>query len=268
MLAVETEIEMVRRARVPKRFVAASGRVARWCRERTLDLLFPAACAGCGSELDESIEPRFCAECLGRLLLFTGVTCLKCGVPVPGREPQARCYTCRGAKLHFDETVALGRYEGLLREWLLRMKDARGDSLALAVAELLWQRQGKRFAALQPDVIVPVPMHWRRRLVRRVNSPTLVAERLAQHLRVPLAADLLRRTRHTVPQFSLPPSLRPANVRNAFAVQPGYHLQQAHVLVVDDILTTGSTCSAAARALKKAGAMRVAVVVAARTLRH
>jgi ComF family protein len=170
--------------------------------------------------------------------------------------------------LWFDETVALGRYDGLLRDWLLKIKDGRGDSLALSIAELVWQRNSERLAAMRPDVVVPVPMHWRRRLIRGTNSPAILAERLAGHLQVPHSSDLLRRTRHTPPQFSLPPSERPANVRNAFAVRPGYHLREARVLLVDDILTTGSTCSAAARALKRAGAKFVAVTVAARTLRH
>jgi predicted amidophosphoribosyltransferase len=176
------------------------------------------------------------------------------------------CHACDRTKFAFSEAIALGQYEGLLREWLLRMKDGHGDSLALAIADLAWQRQTDRLAALRPDVVVP--MHWRRRLARGTNSPAIMAERLAGHLSVPLANDLLRRTRHTAPQFSLPPSERSANVRNAFAVRPGYHLQAARVLLVDDILTTGSTCSQAARALKRGGAAFVGVVVAARTLRH
>jgi len=78
----------------------------------------------------------------------------------------------------------------------------------------------------------------------------------------------VRRRRHTEPQFSLPPSQRLPNVRRAFAVRKGYPLTGQHVLLVDDILTTGATCSEAARALKAAGAGRVSVVVAARTLTH
>jgi ComF family protein len=178
------------------------------------------------------------------------------------------CHACGRIKFAFSEAIALGQYEGLLREWLLRMKNGRGDSLALAIADLAWQRQTDRLAALRPDVVVPVPMHWRRRLARGTSSPAIMAERLAGHLRVPLANDLLRRTRHTAPQFSLPPSQRSANVRNAFAVRPGYYLQAARVLLVDDILTTGSTCSSAARALKRGGAAFVGVVVAARTIRQ
>jgi ComF family protein len=231
-------------------------------------LLFPAACVGCSAEIESPGGASICEECLRLLPLFYGATCERCGAPVPGQRPRKRCHTCGNTKLSFDETIALGQYDGPLREWLLRMKDGRGDTLALAIADLVAQRQAERLAALRPDVVVPVPMHWRRRLMRGTNSPAVMAERLAGHLRLPHANDLLRRTRYTVPQFSLPPSKRPANVRGAFAVRPGYHLHQARVLLVDDILTTGSTCSQAARALKQGGAESVVVVVAARTLRH
>jgi ComF family protein len=265
---VDTEVENVRGMSRRKSLAAAGGWFARWCRGAALELLYPAACVGCGIEVDAADETPFCAECLGRLPLFQGATCVRCGGPVPGQVPRNRCYTCGGTKLRFDETVSLGRYDGLLRDWLLRMKHGRGESLTLSIAKLIWRRHSERLAAMRPDVVAPVPMHWRRRLVRGTNSPAILAERLAEHLRVPHAIDLLRRTRHTPPQFSLPPSERPANVRNAFVVRPGYHLRKARVLLVDDILTTGSTCSAAARALKQAGAAFVAVAVVARTLRH
>ncbi|MEX2093625.1 MAG: ComF family protein [Pirellulales bacterium] len=265
---METKIGNVGVSNRRPSLAAAGGRFVRWCRGAGLDLLFPASCAGCGLELEEVGHSPFCFECIGRLTLIRGATCVRCGAPVPGQIARERCYTCRGTKLWFDETVALGQYDGLLRDWLLKMKHGRGESLTLAIAELIWQQQVERLTATRPDVVVPVPMHWRRRWVRGTNSAAVLAERLAERLQVPLAVDLLRRTRHTPPQFSLPPSERPANVRNAFAVRPGYHFEEARVLLVDDILTTGSTCSAAARALKQAGAAHVAVAVAARTIRH
>jgi predicted amidophosphoribosyltransferase len=117
-------------------------------------------------------------------------------------------------------------------------------------------------------VVVPVSIHWRRRWSHGTNSAAVTAEVLADRLRAPLAAGLLRRRRHTPPQSSLPPSERWANVGGAFAVRIGYHLEHASVLLVDDSLTTGSTCSEAARALKRAGAARLMVVVAGRTMSH
>jgi predicted amidophosphoribosyltransferase len=168
--------------------------------------------------------------------------------------------------LWFDETLAAGLYDGRLRELVLRMKQAQGDPLSLAVGELIWNQCGQRLAAAAPDVVAPIPLHWRRRLTHRTNSAALLAEVLAQHLRVPLAERLLRRRRHTRRQSDLTPPQRWENVRRAFAVSGGYHLNQAHVLLVDDILTTGATCSEAARALRAGGAMRVTVVIAARAV--
>lgn len=253
-------------------------RVAGWTREArrlasgTLELVYPAACIGCGGELEAAAEPgrcdMICRVCVERLALLSGPTCLRCSATVPVNSDRERCHRCRGEKLWFDETAALGEYGGLLREWVLEMKHHRGDRLALAVAELIWERCGDRLLAARPDVVVPVAIHWRRRCSRGTNSAAIMAERLARRLGVPLAAGLLRRERNTPPQFTLPPSERRANVRGAFSVNAGYHLSRARVLVVDDILTTGATCSEASRVLKRSGAAHVTAVVAARTLQH
>ena len=265
---MDTEVQYVQGTNRRKSLEAAGRRFVRRCRGAALDLLFPSACAGCGAEMDAAVGTPFCSGCVGRLPLLPGATCVRCGAPVPGLVPRKGCYTCGGTKLWFDETVALGRYDGLLREWLLRMKHGRGESLGLAVAKLVWLHHAERLVAMRPDVVVPVPMHWRRRLVRGTNSPAILADRLAERLHLPHAIDLLCRTRHTPPQFSLPPSERPRNVRGAFSVRTGYHLESARVLVVDDVLTTGSTCSAIARALKLRGASCVAIAVIGRSSRR
>jgi ComF family protein len=187
--------------------------------------------------------------------------CPECPVSKP-----VGCARCRGRKLWFDETIAAGLYSGRLRELLLRMKRVEGDDLSLAIGQLVWQQCGQRLGAALPDVVVPVPLHWRRRLAHRTNSAAILGEVLAGCLRRPLAGRLLRRLRHTKPQASVTPTQRWENVRHAFSVRRAYHLNEAHVLLVDDILTTGATCSEAARALRKAGAARVTVVVAARAI--
>jgi predicted amidophosphoribosyltransferase len=93
-----------------------------------------------------------------------------------------------------------------------------------------------------------------------------LAEVLAKKLGVPRAERLLRRSRSTLRQFDLTPPERWKNVRGAFAVRAGYHLRAAHVLLVDDVLTTGATCSEAARALRSAGAEQVTIAVLARAM--
>jgi predicted amidophosphoribosyltransferase len=168
--------------------------------------------------------------------------------------------------LWFDETAALGHYDGRLRDLVLRMKRAEGDALSLAMGRLLFVQRASRLAEIGADVVAPIPLHWRRRLVHRTNSAAVLAEVLAGRLRVPLAERLLRRSRSTVPQFDLTPPERWKNVRGAFSVRGGYHLRKAHVLLVDDVLTTGATCSEAAKALRKAGAERITVAVIARAM--
>jgi ComF family protein len=246
-----------------------------------LELLFPGACAGCRRELGDSERPiadvPFCSECFDKLEFFTGPTCELCGAPVAetgiektvkaiGRPKTPGCYRCRGRRLWFDATVAAGPYEGELRDLVLRMKQSQGDPLSLAVARLIWHRRREQVERLQADVVAPIPLHWRRRFVHRTNSAALLAEVLASRLQLPLAEQLLRRRRHTVPQSTLTPPQRWANVRQAFSVGRGHHLNGAHVVLVDDILTTGATCSEAARVLRQAGAARVTVVVVARAI--
>jgi ComF family protein len=107
-------------------------------------------------------------------------------------------------------------------------------------------------------------MHWMRRLVRGINNPDVLADLLSRHLDAPLATAGLVRRRNTLPQKDLSPRERRLNVRGAFRVRKGYNVKGAHVLLVDDILTTGATASEAARVLKRAGAATVGVAVLAR----
>jgi ComF family protein len=246
------------------------------------DLLFPPGCANCGVELDEDAtsarDRSLCNNCLEEMDIFSAPMCVRCGAPVPEalfpqhERPQdstsmVGCYRCSGRKLWFDDTIALGAYDGTLRDIVLRMKNVDGDSLSLVMGRLLAKMRAGRFADVGVDVVAPVPSHWRRRVVHRTNSAAVLAEVLSGRLGVPLAERLLRRSRYTVRQSELSATERWTNVRKAFAVRSGYHLREARVLLVDDVLTTGATCSEAARALRKAGAATVTVAVIARSVR-
>ncbi len=240
----------------------------------TMELMFPSACVSCHAELNSDEMGAgglpICEACYEALDLLHEPMCRRCGGPLPVMSASKRasegCYRCRGRKMWFDETIAAGLYGGRLRELLLTMKSDKGDATSLAMGQLLWQLRRERLEALKVDVAVPIPLHWRRRLAHRTNSAAVLAEVLAGRLGVPLAGSLLRRRRHTPPQSELTPPQRWKNVRQAFSISAGYHLNRAHVLVVDDILTTGATCSEAARTLLRAGAERVTVAVVARAI--
>jgi predicted amidophosphoribosyltransferase len=254
---------------------------AKAMRRGLADLLFPPSCANCAAELDEKTcadhDVSLCDGCLEEMEIFSEPMCGRCAAPVPailraadstGQDSRSRagCYRCSKRKLWFDQTVALGAYDGSLREIVLRMKRAEGDSQSIVMGRLLIKRREGRLAEIGADVVAPIPSHWRRRVVHRTNSAAVLAEVLAGHLRVPLAERLMRRSRYTVRQSDLSPTERWTNVRRAFSVRAGYHLRDAHVLLVDDVLTTGATCSEAARALRRAGATRVTVAVIARAI--
>jgi predicted amidophosphoribosyltransferase len=256
-------------------------RAAKIARRGIADLLFPPTCAHCAAELDEAaprgLDVSLCDDCLDEMEVFSEPMCLRCGAPVPGSVPGANhfaqdtrardgCYRCSKRKLWFNETVALGPYEGSLRDIVLQMKNAEGDRLSITMGRLFVEERAKHLAEVEADVVAPIPSHWRRRVVHRTNSAAILAEIVAGRLRVPLAERLLQRSRYTVRQSDLSPTDRWTNVRRAFSVRAGYHLNNARVLLVDDVLTTGATCSEAARALRRAGAKRVVVAVIARAI--
>jgi ComF family protein len=174
------------------------------------------------------------------------------------------CSRCRDEKFKFERVFAMSRYQGMLRDAVLRMKQASEEPLMMAMGRLLANQFASQIAAVQPEVVVPIPMHWSRRMVRGTNSPELIGEIVARKLGIPFAPRALRRCRRTRKLAELTRQERKRTLRNAFAVAKGCDFTAARVLLVDDVMTTGTTCDTAAQALRKAGATAVSVLVAAR----
>jgi len=229
-----------------------------------LNLLFPPRCVNCDAELpvpEDEDGHRLCADCRRLLVPEVWPCCPACGA---AGEPKGNCPWCRKAPLKFDAVVTLGGYHQGLGRVVQRMKRPVGRSLSLGMGEIFAQRRAEQLGNFRADLIVPIPMFWRRRLHRGANSAEIIAGCLGRYLGLPVRRRLLRRCRNTLPQASLSPSARFRNVRGAFVAESHRHLQAAKVLLVDDTLTTGATCSEAARMLKKAGAGSVACAVIAR----
>jgi ComF family protein len=135
--------------------------------------------------------------------------------------------------------------------------------LAELLSDLWAEHAATRLRDLGADVVVPVPLHWRRRWSRGYNQSEALARGLAARLGLPCRPRWLRRARFTPDQSRQTAAARRDNVRSAFWARPRAGLRQRCVLLVDDVLTTGSTASEAARALRAAGAARVVVAVLA-----
>lgn len=159
--------------------------------------------------------------------------------------------------------IRVGAYQGSLRELILRMKWPSGELLAHAVADRWAEIVSPKLSGQSYDAALPVPLHWRRRMQRGFNVAEILARAVAHRLGIRLWADGLQRTRATLPQSELSPSERRANVRGAFALKRRCDVRGAAVLLVDDVLTTGSTADEASRPLLAAGAREIGVAVIA-----
>jgi ComF family protein len=215
-------------------------------------------------------QPGLCPRCAGSLY-EVGPACPRCAEPIAG--PVALlCRRCRVRPPPFARALSPYRYGGELAVALRRLKYARRPEIARALAPLL--APSLRLAAAGADLAVPVPLHWRRRMHRGFNQAALLLDHALGHAREHAGKDMalridkncLRRVRATAPQSGLSLPGRAANVAAAFVVPPRYRAGVAglRVLVVDDVMTTGATMSACARALLGSGATSVIALAAAR----
>ncbi len=230
-----------------------------------LNLVYPGSCAVCGAFASPE-RPNLCDACRTALTSDVAAVCPRCaGTVGPHVHLADGCTHCRGDVFQFERVLRFGYYDGLLRDVILRMKHAHGEMLAEVVGELWAEHLRLALEAVGADVVIPVPLHWWRRLKRGYNQSTALARVLAANLGIPCKARWLRRVRYTPRQTDLSHTDRRANVQRAFGTSGWAGLKGKTVLLVDDVLTTGTTASEAARALREAGASRVVVAVLARS---
>jgi ComF family protein len=228
-------------------------------------LLYPNACRLC----EEPLPPDggyFCPSCRGALLTDPHPVCPRCARTVgPFVNLEGGCTACRDTSLAFDRAVRLGPYDGPLGDVVLRLKHHAREGLAEALGKLWAEHAGAALRALGADVVIPVPLHWFHRLRRGYNQSEALARELAAALGVRCRPRWLCRARLTRKQHHCRTrEERRENVRDAFRARAGDALHGKHVLLVDDVLTTGSTAHEAARPLRAAGAAQVTVAVLAR----
>jgi len=206
----------------------------------------------------------FCDDCLAKLPVYRGKRCPGCGGELDGI--MAVCSQCTEAPPRlWAGAVSLFEYRGEAKKLIHAFKFNNRPELARPLGYL--GAQLLKEADFPVDVIVPVPLHFLRRYQRSFNQSELIAGELGRHLGLPVA-DVLRRTRHTPSQASLKRKERLKNQKNAFTVSDAAPLQGKTVLLVDDVLTTGSTLNATARALLKHDVSQIYVFTLGRPLSY
>ncbi|MCD6282864.1 ComF family protein [bacterium] len=227
-------------------------------------LMFPQHCIFCG----EMAETLVCDECAGKLTPVQHPICPRCGKPLKTGVARSECLHCSGHPWHVDTARALFIYEGQGRDALHRFKYGRRRGLARFFGRELSRGAGdlNRLGALfnwdfgeEPEMVIPMPLHWWKRFLRWFNQSELILKFYAPTLDLPVEPLVLKRTRFTRSQVGLTEPQRFANVRRAFVVpeRAAGRVRGKRILLLDDLVTTGATLNAAARALKGAGAKKV-----------
>ncbi len=228
-----------------------------------IDTLYPPRCLACTAATDQ--PHGLCPACWRETHFISGTTCRTCGVPLVGEAgAEDVCGSCTRHPPAWDRGAAAVIYAGAGRRVVLALK--HGDRLDMVGPLAGWMATAGAGLLAEADLIAPVPLHWRRLLMRRYNQSAELARRLGRLSGKPVCTDLLVRRRATVPQEGMNRATRAANQAGAVGIARRHAGRVAgrRVLLIDDVMTTGATLGGCADALKAAGAAGVDVLVLAR----
>lgn len=211
------------------------------------ELLYPHKCPFCGTVTTDSI----CGVCRQNVIFVEEPRCKKCGKPVRAEE-QEYCNDCKKREHAFETGISIFLHQGTVAQSLYRFKYHNKRIYAKDYARLFMEICGKEIRRWGIDVLIAVPVHRKRKRKRGYNQAEILAEAISEISGIPYIADAVVRVNETIPQKRLDPSRRRKNMEHAFRMQkvlPAY----SHVLIIDDIYTTGATIDSLAKKLKKQG---------------
>jgi ComF family protein len=245
--------------------VARAAQFGRAAVRAALDAVLPPLCASCRAPLADA--GGLCPACWARVSFLAPPWCERLGIPFvydPG--PGVLSMEAIADPPAYDRARAAVRYDDVARDLVHRLK--YGDRLDLAAAMGRWMARAGWELLDDADALVPVPLHWRRLWSRRFNQAAALARAAAARKSIPVLTAALKRRRATAQQVGLSRSARTTNVQGAFAVtaEGKAAIGGKRLVLVDDVLTSGATVDACARALLRAGARHVDVLVFARVV--
>lgn len=237
----------------------------RWPMRLVLEVALPPLCPSCRDPVGDGAG--LCATCWAKLTPIERPFCEKLGIPF-AYDPGPGIYSMQAIAdpPAYARARAAVRYDDIARTMVHALK--YGDRLDLAPTMARWMGRAGTELLADADVVVPVPLHWRRMWARRFNQSATLAKLLSAESGVAASFTALKRVKATPQQVGLTKSERAANVQGAFRVEAEAkgEVARRHVLLVDDVLTSGATVDACARTLLRAGARQVDVLVFARVV--
>lgn len=227
-------------------------------------LIIPDLCVACENSVDQR---GLCNDCWPTLQLITDNSCRQCGYLFEHRSPLDRCGECLRDPPHFDDAIAAARYSGVMKDMVIALKHADRQDIAPVLANMMAPRMIS--VLKEADFILPLPLHQKRFLKRRFNQSAELARHVMRIGDIPidkLNTRILIRHKSTAPQGHKTRSQRISSMRGAFQVPEDQReiIKSKHIVIIDDVLTTGASMSSAAQCLKRNGAKRVSACVAAR----
>lgn len=242
-----------------------ASRMRRHVGARLASVVWPPACMTCGADVSD--PHGLCTDCWRELRLTGGAQCLRCALPMPeGYGGDGSCEECVGQRFSWGSARAATFYGGASRQLVLSLK--HGDRPDLARPMATWMRRAAVDVLARADLAVPVPLHWTRRIKRRMNQSAELARRIAAEQGIDHGPGILLRTRATETQHGKNVEQRHRNVAGAFACRVSERVDGRRIVLIDDVMTTGATLNAAARVLRSSGAVSVDVLVFARVVRE
>lgn len=224
-----------------------------------LDIVFPFNCFICRKHLNRQTREPICSDCLQLIEKNLPPFCAKCGGNL--KEPEMQkgwCLACQKKNYHFKRAWSTTSYQGVMEELIHLFKYRNKSQLAKPLSRIMIDFMHSYNLALKGfDILVAVPLHSSRLREREYNQAHLLAQNISLAFKIPLSKGNLQRLRATKPQSSLPPQKRCDNVTDAFALKNSAEFKDKRVLIIDDLFTTGATCSEVARLLNAAQANSV-----------
>jgi len=226
------------------------------------ELIFPSQCQLCGDLAHFKIP--LCNTCLKKVQKIGNLRCEICGKAFTG-ETNRICGNCIKEKPKFDQARAWAKFEEPMVQIIHQFKYQRGFQFANWMVNNLVEVHQTQFSDQKFDLLIPIPLHWKRLLQRGYNQALILAQPLSKKLKIPLDTTILQKTTNTPPQVGLSSAQRKENLKKSFQIKKPKLIAGKNILLVDDVITSGATANEASKILKQAGAKKVCILALART---